>query len=88
LIKPDNVETFSYNVDNLTGEIFIDIKFKAGSEPTTSGTLLNFTFRGRMPGTSLMSFKESSLSLQDNTSISCVFTPSNVVVKKQRIHGI
>ena len=82
LLTQESIETFSYKIDNLTGEIFVDITRKEGKELTGSGNLLNFSFRGRVPGTSSIGFKESSLNLKDDTAVLSVFLPSYVIVNK------
>jgi len=82
ILKQDDVEKFDYKVDNLTGEIFVDIVMKQGHEITGSGNLLTFSFRGRVPGGSSVGFKESMLAHQDKTSIACVFLPWHITVNK------
>jgi len=82
LLSQDSVDKFSYRIDNLTGEVFIEIVMKEGKEFTGKGDLINFSFRGRVPGISTVGFKESLLALKDNTEVLSVFLPSHVIVSK------
>jgi len=82
ILKQENLDKISYTIDNLTGEIFVDITMKEGHEITGSANLLTFSFKGRIPGGSSVGFKQSVLAHQDKTSIACVFLPWHITVNK------
>ena len=82
ILKQENLDKISYTIDNLTGEIFVDITMKEGHEITGSGNLLTFSFKGRVPGGSSVGFKESSLYSKENVVLASVFLPYSVTVNK------
>ncbi|MEF3244977.1 MAG: S8 family serine peptidase [Caldisericaceae bacterium] len=82
IVKQENLDKFSYKIDNLTGEIFVDIVAKEGYKITGNGNLLNFSIKGRVSGTSTLGFKESMLVGEDKKDIASVFFPSYITVNK------
>ena len=82
LVKEEDAKSFSYRIDNSTGEVFVELEMKEGKEITGTGNLLEMSFKGRIAGTSNVGFKESSLYTKDNASISSVFLPCQVIVNK------
>ncbi|MGB9770215.1 S8 family serine peptidase [Caldisericum exile] len=81
-LKPDDVDTYSLKVDNLTGEIFVNIKFKQGHELKGNSSLVSFTLRGKVPGTTNVGFKESSVTGVNNNGILSVFVPTQITINK------
>ncbi len=81
-LKQDDVDKFNYKIDNTTGEIFVEIMLKQGRTMTGSGNLLNFSFKGRIPGSSSVGFKESVLEASDGSKVLSVFLPWHITVNK------
>jgi len=73
---------FSAKVDNMTGEIFLDISLKSGKTASGSGNLITFSVKGRLPGTSKMGFEESKLLDENSKNVEAVFAPVFIAVKK------
>jgi len=75
---------FSAKVDNMTGEIFLDISLKGGKTASGSGTLITFNVKGRLPGISKMGFEESKLLSENGKALDAVFAPVFITVKKAK----
>jgi len=81
-IKQDDIDSYSLKADNLTGEIFVNIKFKQGRELKGAADLVAFTLRGKVPGATQVGFKESKLSDANGNAIVSLFLPAQLTVNK------
>jgi len=81
-IKQDDIDSYSLKTDNLTGEIFVNIKFKQGRELKGAADLVAFTLRGKVPGATQVGFKESKLSDANGNAIVSLFLPTQIAVNK------
>ena len=73
---------FSAKVDNMTGEIFLNIALKNGKTVSGEGTLVTFKIKGRLPGLTKIGFEESSLKDESGNIIDTIFEPTFITVKK------
>ncbi|BAL81672.1 S8 family serine peptidase [Caldisericum exile] len=81
-LKTDDIDSYSLKVDNLTGEIFVNIKFKQGHELKGNVSLVSFALRGKIPGTTQVGFKESNITNANGNSIFSVFLPTQIKINK------
>ena len=72
---------FTSKVDNLTGELFVDISMKNGVSKALRGTLLSFNITGKGVGDTRIGFKEASLKGAQGEVLS-LFTPTFLSITK------
>lgn len=81
-VKQDQIDSYSLKVDNLTGEIFINIKFKQGQEVKGNIDLISFSLRGKVPGVNNIGFKESKINDPTGNDLLFVFSPMQITINK------
>lgn len=75
---------FSAKVDNMTGEIFINVSLKNGKTVSGKGTLATFTIKGRLPGKTKIGFESSKLEDESGKVIKTVFEPTFITIEKAK----
>ena len=73
---------FSAKVDNMTGEIFLNVSLKDGKTASGEGTIVTFTIKGRLPGTTKIGFEESSFKDAKEQVVDAVFAPAFITINK------
>jgi minor extracellular serine protease Vpr len=73
---------FSANVDNMTGEIFVNVSLKDGKTASGDGAIVMFTIKGRLPGKTKIGFEESNFKDANGQVVDAVFAPSFIMVSK------
>jgi len=82
--KSKGETAFNYSVDNITGEISVNVSLKDSKVASGQGVLLSFTIKGRLPGDAKLYFKEGTVADKDEDPVISVFNPSYATVEKAR----
>jgi minor extracellular serine protease Vpr len=73
---------FKSSIDNIAGEVSIDLSLKDGKTASGQGNLISLTVKGRLPGDAELYFKESTVLDKDGKAVLTVFMPSYLTVQK------